>query len=337
MLTKTPPVNALAGKGFAPRCLLAVLFLLSGMGALPTLAQEAVVVEQGRSASKLEDEKKFFVIANLENTFAHEMGHVILDEFDIPVLGNMEVAADQIGLFLFSSLMGGNDNFVQGKLDILSAISDEMRLEWSSLPEKERTMYWSLHPFEPQRFFSMVCMIYGSEPTALEHIREYASIPYSRAFYCRDEFDTAHQAVNWVLTIAGRRTAYSDNAEDRKISIHYEKPSTKRGGTIREWVISAGVLESIASKAEEIFEFRRPISVSVANCQYPDAMWMTGKGEIVLCYQLLERYYYLADHRHTEDPAAVLNMEAWNAFCMHDSVAEHYSSYCDDREVESGK
>jgi hypothetical protein len=320
VITGRGVVLALAGLAVFLYCLLP----LAGLAA----DQSAVEETPEQAESTIADERRFFVIANLENTMAHEMGHVLLDEFDIPVLGNMEVAADQIALFLFSSLMGGNDNFVQGKLDILSAIADEMRLEWGSLAESEREKYWSLHPFEPQRFYSMVCMIYGSDPRALEHIREYAQIPYSRAFYCRDEFETAHQAVNWVLTLAGRRTAYTGLDQDRKITVSYEKPVTKHGDEIRGWVESSGVIESMVAKAEEMFQFKRPINITLANCQYPDAMWMTGKGEIVLCYQLLERYYYLADHRHATDTKEVLNMEAWNAFCMHESVAEHYSSYC---------
>ncbi len=275
-----------------------------------------------------ENERVFFVIANLEHTLAHEMGHVILDEFDIPVLGNMEVAADQLGIFLFSSLMGGNDNFVQGKLDILQAIADEMRLEWGARPEADREHYWSSHPFEPQRFYNTACMIYGSEPKVLEHIRDFAEIPPARAFYCRDEYETAAQAVSWVISRAGRKTAYTANPEDHKISIEYEEPHSQRSEKIRGWLEETGVITSITHRAEELFDFQRPLRVSVANCQYPGAMWMSGKGEILLCYQLMERYYYLADHRDATETDAVLDMSEWNAFCLYESVAEHYSSYC---------
>jgi len=308
--------------------------LLSGAVSFGADVEKSPQVENSQSTaipleSRLdEQERLFFVIANLENTLAHEMGHVILDEFDIPVLGNIESAADQLGIFLFSSLMGGNDNFAEAKLDILQAIADEMRLEWGAMQDQDRENYWSVHPFEPQRFYSMACMIYGSEPHALEHIREYASIPYSRAFYCRDEYETAAQAVSWVVSRAGRQTAYKDDPAQRRIKVTYEDAYSERTRKILHWLKQTEVIESVMLRAEELFAFQRDIQISVASCQHPEAMWMSGKGEIVLCYQLMERYYYLADHRSNTGSETVLDITEWNAFCAHEAVAEHYRSYC---------
>lgn len=38
-----------------------------------------------------------FVLANAEFSVMHEMGHVLIAEYDLPVLGREEDAADQLG------------------------------------------------------------------------------------------------------------------------------------------------------------------------------------------------------------------------------------------------
>lgn len=299
------------------------------MAMLPVMAAAA----PAKQKQDEEAERLFFVLANVEHTLAHEMGHVVLDEFDIPVLGNMEIAADQMGLFLFSSLIGANDNFVQGKLDILAAIQDEMRMEWESqdaAKNNSRGAWSSQHPIEPQRFYNIACLVYGSDPPNLEEVRETMRIPYSRAFYCRDEFEVAAQAVSWILNRAGRQTAYTGHTKDRKITIEYEEPESREGKTLGNWLRQTGVIESMVSRAEVQFDFKRPLRILLANCQYPEAMWMSGKGEVVICYPLIERYYYLSRFRWERGGEHILNMEEWSAFCLSESVAEHYTHYCRD-------
>ncbi|MCB1615035.1 MAG: hypothetical protein KDI30_03375 [Pseudomonadales bacterium] len=273
----------------------------------------------------VDDDKVFFVIANVENTVAHEMAHVIIDEFQVPVLGNMELAADQLGLLLFSSLMINVDKFPQGKMEIMRAIYDEVRLEWGSKKDTDKRDYTSIHPFEPQRFYDIACLVYGSDPVALEEIREFVGIPYSRSFYCRDEYEVTQQSVSWVISHLGRKTAY-DSAE-KKITVVYEQAESDLSEELKKWLQTSAIIDSIAQRAEELFEFPRPITISVADCQQPNSMWLSGKGEVVLCYQLLERYLYLARFRDSA-PEDILGQDEWSAFCMHESIANHYSGYC---------
>jgi uncharacterized membrane protein YgdD (TMEM256/DUF423 family) len=47
-----------------------------------------------------------FISANAEFTLLHEMGHLLINELQLPVLGSEEDAADQLGfmgLFLFAT------------------------------------------------------------------------------------------------------------------------------------------------------------------------------------------------------------------------------------------
>lgn len=281
--------------------------------------------KQAAAGTLMDDDKVFFVIANVENTIAHEMAHVIIDEFQVPVLGNMELAADHLGLLLFSSLMINIDKFPQGKMEILRAIFDEVRLEWASKDDNDKQDYASLHPFEPQRFYNLACLVYGSDPVALEEIREYVDIPYTRSFYCRDEYEVAQQSVSWVISHLGRKTAY--DPDKRKIRVVYEDTESLVTEELRESLQKSGIIDAIAQRAEELFDFPREIVFSVADCQQPNSMWLAGKGEVVMCYQLMERYLYLSSFRDSH-PEDVLGQEEWSAFCMHESIADHYSSYC---------
>ena len=68
-------------------CCLALLLLLSGCSHVAKAAPQSDL-----TATELR-----FVTANAEFTLLHEMGHLLINELQLPVLGREEDAADQLG------------------------------------------------------------------------------------------------------------------------------------------------------------------------------------------------------------------------------------------------
>ena len=110
-----------------------------------------------------------FVTANAEFTLLHEMGHLLINELQLPVLGREEDAADQLGFVGLFLLQGKqrDANFYAKLLDV----ADYWRLEWRLPKAPEEKVYsWDSHGLDAQRFYNIACLAYGSDPQNLEWI-----------------------------------------------------------------------------------------------------------------------------------------------------------------------
>jgi hypothetical protein len=54
-------------------------------------------------------------------------------------------------------------------LEWLIVISDEWLLEWDE--SENQSAYWDSHSLEIQRFYNIVCLIYGSDPERFRDMR----------------------------------------------------------------------------------------------------------------------------------------------------------------------
>src|SRR3990167_3883830 len=208
-----------------------------------------------------------FVAANAEFTLLHEMGHLLIAELDLPVLGREEDAADQLGFIsLFLSYGRQRDaDFYAKLLDI----ADYWRLEWQRIkPAEEEVHAWASHGLDAQRFYNLACLIYGSDPDRLEWIPKVTGLPVERALYCDQEYAQVRKALAWV--------------EQQ----HGLKPG--------EQIHRSGEVEAIAARASETYRLPRDLVLRLSNCGAADAWYSRTGGELVLCYERLSYFHALA-------------------------------------------
>jgi len=117
-----------------------------------------------------------FVAVNAEFTLAHEMGHLLIAELDLPLLGREEDAADQLG-FISLFLSAGRQRDADFYAKLLD-IADYWRLEWQrAKPEHEEVYAWASHGLDAQRFYNLACLIYGSDPDRLGRGAKITGLP----------------------------------------------------------------------------------------------------------------------------------------------------------------
>lgn len=243
-----------------------------------------------------------FVSANAEFTLLHEMGHLLIHELQLPVLGREEDAADQLGFVGLFLLQGKqrDANFYAKLLDV----ADYWRLEWR-LPKapEERVYGWDSHALDEQRFYNIACLAYGSDPDQLEWIIAATGLPDERAFYCQQEYQQVQHAVHW-LARQFRRPAGAPIGE--RIQVIYDEPprQLEHGADILAKVRASGELEAVANKASDSFALPRPLTLRLTSCGSPDAWYNTQSGELTLCYERLEHFRQLAAQLPKVRPAA---------------------------------
>lgn len=233
-----------------------------------------------------------FVAVNAEFTLLHEMGHLLIAELQLPVLGREEDAADQLGFIsLFLSYGRQPDaDFYATLLDI----ADYWRLEWQRpKPDYEEVHAWASHGLDAQRFYNLACLIYGSDPDQLEWVPKITGLPVERALYCDQEYAQVRKALAWVEQQHGRQPGEPIR---HRIQVIYDPPSLRLedGQRLLRQLRRTGKVEAIAARASEAYRLPRDLVLRLANCGAPDAWYSRTGGELVLCYERLAHFQTLA-------------------------------------------
>jgi Putative metallopeptidase len=117
----------------------------------------------------------------LRFAFLHELGHALIDAYNLPVTGSEEDAADRISVYICLSELGD-----EGRRAVLAAA------EAFSIEAKEGSHsgmdFSDEHLLQGQRFYNTLCMIYGSDPDKYAYLEAPDSLPTARAIRCPAEY-----------------------------------------------------------------------------------------------------------------------------------------------------
>jgi hypothetical protein len=157
-----------------------------------TVCDELVedLYESFRGDYKKESELDDAVTNATTFVFFHELGHALVDAYDLPVTGREEDAVDQLSVILLSDGSEEGDKMV---LDAALAFSKETEAELDELAFADE------HSFDRQRFYNIVCLLYGQNEEKFASLVKDGTLPGSRAERCGDEFARADKAWQALL------------------------------------------------------------------------------------------------------------------------------------------
>jgi hypothetical protein len=113
--------------------------------------------------------------SNLIFTLNHEIAHALIDNYDLPVLGKEEDAADQLATYI---MVDEPEYLIYSAMNYLILA----RIGYSGT-------YWDEHPLSEQRYYNILCWAYGSDSETLSWVVEEGFLPYSRAVRCESEYE----------------------------------------------------------------------------------------------------------------------------------------------------
>lgn len=123
--------------------------------------------------------------------FLHELGHAMIDLYNLPITGNEEDAADRVSAYICLEEIEG------GVTSVLAA-ADAFSLESKSRSTGKRDMA-DEHLLQEQRFYNSLCMIYGSNTVKYENIVRQGYLPKERAVRCPTEYERTMQSWQELL------------------------------------------------------------------------------------------------------------------------------------------
>lgn len=124
--------------------------------------------------------------------FYHELGHALVNVLDLPITGKEEDAVDQLATYLVAD---GADADETTALDGAIAF-----LLLAKNAKGQQTPFWDQHSLGEQRFFSIVCSIYGDAPDKYKSVITEGVLPKDRAAQCVPEWRKIERS--WTRLIA---------------------------------------------------------------------------------------------------------------------------------------
>lgn len=117
------------------------------------------------------------------HTLMHELGHVLFDQYDLPMLAREEDAADALASVLLLEYVENGARIALNAAEMFGLESEEY--EWF-----DQSDFWSEHSLEIQRYYTTLCHVYGSEPEAhSDLINDEYGLSAARAADCVLEYE----------------------------------------------------------------------------------------------------------------------------------------------------
>lgn len=123
-------------------------------------------------------------------TFFHEMGHALIHIYDLPITGREEDAVDQLAALIL--LQGGEEGENAAIDGANSFVSDQEE-------EMDDLAFWDEHSLDDQRFYNILCWIYGKDPEGYEYFVEDETLPANRAARCPAEYNRLSRSWESLL------------------------------------------------------------------------------------------------------------------------------------------
>lgn len=135
------------------------------------------------------EESPYWAISVGQFVFLHEIGHALIHDWNLPVLGREEDAADQFATVVLS---------LSGRDSLRLAWQTALQLLIASRNQPDQPLAWGEHSSPLQRFYNIACLSYGSDPTEYDDLSE-TIMPISQRDRC--VVQSQQIARSWIQLI----------------------------------------------------------------------------------------------------------------------------------------
>lgn len=206
----------------------------------------------------------------------HEIGHMFVSQFELPILGREEDAADNIAtLMLLHAETEEKDNIL---LD--SAHSWFLSNNSATDDVISDAEFYDSHSLDIQRAFQIVCLMVGADAELFANIATEVGIDEERQESC--SFDYQQLTQNWLRLSEAFVNKGNDGAP---ITVEYEA-SNEEFEYAAEIFKSAQLLETVSEEITSTFALPRPVKFIGKNCDQPNAFFDPETDEVIMCYEL---------------------------------------------------
>ncbi len=282
-LNTDKPAFAL-GRGRLGLILLLLAFIGLGGAGLAWLLSGPSVPESAVSDAPPQGDIDPVLAGHLAFTAYHELGHALVSELDLPVLGKEEDAVDRLAIWILTP-----DDPQVGPDALIGSMQSWFR-------SAEQTAYadiawWGEHSSDEQRAFQIACLLYGSDPARFAAVADTAGLPEDRQASCQVEAEANDRA--WATVLTPHLRPDTRPARLDTVTITYEPAGdfAHEAALLRQM----GLLEELKALIEQDFTLRPGLTLTAQVCGEANAFWDPEARQLVICYELVRDYQALAE------------------------------------------
>lgn len=224
----------------------------------------------------------------------HEIGHMLVHQLNLPVLGREEDAADNMATWTL--LRKNTPEADQALADaaygwLLSGLAYNSEIDDEDL--------YGNHSLDRQRAFQIVCLMVGSNDTAFRPIANQYAIDSDRQDTCADDYYTVNRSLEGLLGSRG-----SKNGGGSEVTVTYHDAGSGLKSAADAFRAS-GVFDEVAEDVRTHYSISTPLQFNAQRCGEANAFYDPSTDEVIFCYELMQDFMdlYMADM--PEDEIAV--------------------------------
>lgn len=217
-----------------------------------------------------------FVTGNTLFVMMHELGHAVISEMRLPVLGREEDAADAFGAVIALEM----------KTDFSERVLIEAAKGWflsdrRDKKEGNKMEFYDAHGLDLQRAYNIVCLIVGSDPAKFKVLADETKLPEERQETCQGDYSNASWSWDTVLKPFLRQPDQPKTA----ITVKYSEPTEKHLPMLESFK-NMRMLEAMAERSADRLVWPAPFTLEARSCDEPNAHWDGRNKTLFFCYEL---------------------------------------------------
>lgn len=251
------------------------LLVAAALVSLPAQAQELTEEQQGIATQ--------FAINNSLFVMQHEIGHLFVGEFELPVLGKEEDAADGLAtLFLL------NQQSEDGNEALIDAADGWYLAEYDNAAEEyEASDFYGEHSLSIQRAYQVVCFMVGADPETFAEVATEYEIDEERQESCASDYESA--ANSWAGLLEP-----NEGGGGGKIEVVYD-PADENYADIEQMLRDVQFLETAAGDIEQTYNLPRDLTFRGTMCGEENAFYSYDEAAITFCYEMVAFFFRLIE------------------------------------------
>jgi hypothetical protein len=223
-----------------------------------------------------------FVFGNTLFVMAHEMGHALINQMDMPVLGREEDAADSFAVVTALKMGSGFSSRV-----LMEATKGWVLASKRDKKQGHALAFYDEHGLDLQRAYNVVCFMVGADPEKYQTLAADTKLPEARQKSCVWEYKAT--AWSWDEMLKRHLRA----ADQPKVAIKVEYQDDEKYAMQIQVLRQMGLLEAFATHAADRYVWPKPFSIVARSCGVPNATWRNGTLSLTLCYELANYFIEL--------------------------------------------
>jgi Putative metallopeptidase len=216
-----------------------------------------------------------FVTGNTLVLLSHELGHVLISEMHLPLLGREEDAADTYAALRMLTI---GTSFSQHELAQAAQgwfLNDRRDQEIG-----EKPLYYDEHNLSQQRAYQILCLMVGSDPDEFKGLADRMQMPETRQRSCKRDFTKTYQGWQTVL----KPWLREPGDPETKIDVVYGDGKGTYDG-IRDMFRAIRFLETVAANSAARYKWPNPFTLKMETCGRPGTDYDDEARVVTICYE----------------------------------------------------